>query len=156
MWLFNADRALRYDKLFPELSNLPEHLWKQLALDSYAQLFLSPSAIAVHALYMSPLLGWGLCVVFLLPNNTPTAIIAFAVFVVLGIFTIEVSMPIHVRSRKRWIHLELNRKGIRPAACLMCSHDLRGMPDESTTCPECGAKIAAITDDINDVTPPAP
>ncbi len=40
---------------------------------------------------------------------------------------------------------ELIRRNLRPDLCLECGYDLSGTPDESTACPECGAKIAQVT-----------
>jgi hypothetical protein len=56
-------------------------------------------------------------------------------------------------AKKHWeaIQTSLCKHGIRLQICVTCGHDLQCTPDESTSCPECGAAIAAVTGEAHDV-----
>lgn len=91
---------------------------------------------------------------FLIGMKLPDTDWGFATYLVVStiilLVIVYILISLDFRLRRKWMHEELHRLGLRPQACILCNRDLRGSPNESTTCPECGAAIATVTIQAHD------
>lgn len=55
------------------------------------------------------------------------------------------------RREVQWLAEYFSTHGVRLKSCIVCGYDLLGALDNSTSCPECGAAIAAVTKKLHDV-----
>jgi hypothetical protein len=130
---------------FSELANLPKDVRDQLLEDCARQsrfVYMAFGYVAISLLVMA---GAGYYFRVYNPPSTSLGKTFEIVFIAVFCVVVFVSGPrLHSRARKRWLNEELVRRRLRPKLCLCCGYDLRGTPDASTSCPECGAAIAAL------------
>jgi hypothetical protein len=126
----------------PGLAELPVDVRSQLRID-YGQ---APwGGFVFYILMAVALIGILHVSQVYLPSNNLTRNISGILFIVACFAYFAMVLLFGRRSHKRWLYTELNRLGHRPSRCPCCGNDLRGTPDTSTACPECGATIAPIT-----------
>lgn len=138
------------DYLYPELMNLPREARQELLKDVTKRADFPWRDLGIVLSMMFVFLGAVMYSQMYLPTGGRVEDIINLVALAWFIITFIVLFVFIKRANKRWLHGELNRLRIRPLHCLPCGYDLRGTPEESTNCPECGAVIAAVTGDRND------
>lgn len=136
--------------LYPELMNLPLEVRQQLLSNVTKRADLPWRELGIVASMILFFFGGVLYSQMYLPTGGWVEDIINTVALIWFTSTIFLLFVFIRRSNKRWLNGELNRLRIRPQRCLPCGYDLRGTPDESTSCPECGAAIAAVSNDTND------
>lgn len=147
MWYFKKSNWLKL--FYPELLNLPDDVRTQILHESAIRHRSSkPHWINVAGC----LLAVGLSIYFF-EVYYPTITFADRLFqacfqVLLALGIVYWSFKFDIRIQKRWLHAELNRLNLRPQQCLRCGYNLRGTPDDATTCSECGHDIARVTNAV--------
>tara|TARA_R110002111_G_scaffold75888_4_gene120285 strand:+ start:85 stop:609 length:525 start_codon:yes stop_codon:yes gene_type:complete len=140
-----------FDSVFPELRSFPKEVREHLGLICRKnKLWRNPQWWLRGSFAFPLILLWQLLHPFFLPDNRVVNLVGDSVTPTLIIVWIISIRPATRYCRKLLIQSELNRIRIRIPMCLMCGYNLCGTPDESTSCPECGAEIAAVVHDTND------
>jgi hypothetical protein len=70
--------------------------------------------------------------VLFVPGGGPTALWIVLLMIAPAVAPLVVFIPVLYRYARPYIETELGRR------CSRCDYDLRGLPDATTECPECG------------------
>jgi len=140
-------RARRcFDGTFPELKQLPDETRDHLAMTCKRHKVWRIPTWWLFAFYLLPfVIVWKTIHEYLLPDGKFGEWISNGIGWAITMGLIYSIVPATRRFQKFLVQDELNRLRIRTSICLICHYDLRGTPDESTSCPECGAEIAPVT-----------
>lgn len=145
MWMGYFSKRYWQKRFYPELAALPQHIRDHISNNGYKNIDLPWRDLGIIVAIPTSYLGAMYGTRFFFPTRGTLENILLLLGLPWFIFFILAAYVLLRRAHKRWLHDELNRLNYRPDTCLLCGYDLRGTPNKSTACPECGATIAAIT-----------